>query len=238
MSVKGSLKPGYTIDAVQQQITEKLDSAEFPAGCRYEIKGESESIQSTFSDLLLMLVLAIVFIYLVMVAQFQSLLSPFIVMFTIPLAFTGGFIALFLCGMPVSVVSLIGLVLLVGIVVNNGIVFVDYANQQRKRGYDKREALLRAGKNRLRPILMTALTTIIALGTMVFDQSSGAELLRPMAITTIGGLLYSTLLTLFVVPAMFDLFHRKSKKKQDETKAPDTASEEVERLAEETGTNL
>ena len=238
VSVKGSLKPGYTIDAVQQQITEKLDSAEFPAGCRYEIKGESESIQSTFSDLLLMLVLAIVFIYLVMVAQFQSLLSPFIVMFTIPLAFTGGFIALFLCGMPVSVVSLIGLVLLVGIVVNNGIVFVDYANQQRKRGYDKREALLRAGKNRLRPILMTALTTIIALGTMVFDQSSGAELLRPMAITTIGGLLYSTLLTLFVVPAMFDLFHRKSKKKQDETKAPDTASEEVERLAEETGTNL
>ncbi len=146
-----------------------------------------------------------------MVAQFQSLLSPFIVMFTIPLAFTGAFLALFAARMPVSVVSLIGFVVLVGIVVNNGIVFVDYANQQRDKGMDTVEALILTGKHRLRPILMTALTTIIALSTTVFDTSAGGELMRPMAVTTIGGLLYSTLLTLFLVPALYKMFHRKNK---------------------------
>ena len=209
ISVTGSVTSGYAVGTVNQEIEKQLASLALPDGCRYEIGGENETIQSSFQDLYLMLVLAIVFIYLVMVAQFQSLLSPFIVMFTIPLAFTGGFLALFLCGQPISIVALIGFVILVGVVVNNGIVFVDYANQQMERGLDKRAALLATGKTRLRPILMTALTTIIALLTMALDPSSGAEMLRPMAITTIGGMAYATLLTLFVVPCIYDLLRRK-----------------------------
>lgn len=209
ISVTGSVQSGYAVGDVNQDIEKALANTSLAEGCRYEVAGENETIQSSFRDLYLMLVLAILFIYLVMVAQFQSLLSPFIVMFTIPLAFTGGFFALFLCGQPVSIVALIGFVLLVGVVVNNGIVFVDYANQQMERGMEKREALILTGKTRLRPILMTALTTIIALLTMALDPSSGAEMLRPMAITTIGGMTYATLLTLFVVPCIYDLLRRK-----------------------------
>ena len=215
VSVTASLKNGYNVGDVNDKISKQLDSLELPSGCRYELGGESESIKNTFSDLFLMLALAVVFIYLVMVAQFQSLLSPFIVMFTIPLAFTGGFLALLIARMPVSAVALIGLVLLVGVVVNNGIVFVDYTNQQMKAGCTKHEALLKAGRNRIRPILMTALTTILALCTMAFDPRSGAEMLRPMAVTTIGGLAYATILTLFLVPAMYDLLRRGPRKKKE-----------------------
>ena len=147
-----------------------------------------------------------------MVAQFQSLLSPFIVMFTIPLAFTGGFFALYFAGMPLSVVALIGLILLMGIVVNNGIVFVDYVNQMRRQGLSKREALLETGRDRIRPILRTALTTILAFTTMAFDQSAGAVMMKPLALTTIGGLIYATVLTLFIVPVLYDVFHRREAK--------------------------
>lgn len=228
-SVTASLKDGYLVGDVNTQIQEKIDAAVLPEGCRVEAGGESESMASTFKDLFLMLALAILFIYLVMVAQFQSLLSPFIVMFTIPLAFTGAFLGLFVARMPISVVSLIGFVLLVGIVVNNGIVFVDYANQQRAKGMGMMEALVLTGRHRLRPILMTALTTIIALSVTVIDTSAGGELMRPMAVTTIGGLLYSTLLTLFLVPSLYKLFHRKNKAvKMEETavnELPETVPE-------------
>ena len=156
-----------------------------------------------------MLVLGIVFIYLIMVAQFQSLKSPFIVMFTIPLAFTGGFIGLFITGFDISVVSLIGFVMLCGVVVNNGIVLVDYINQLRIEGMEKKEALVQAGKTRMRPILMTAITTIIGLFSMALGIGEGAEMMQPVAIVCIGGLLYATIMTLFIVPVMYDLFNRK-----------------------------
>ena len=156
-----------------------------------------------------MLVLGIVFIYLIMVAQFQSLKSPFIVMFTIPLAFTGGFIGLFITGFDISVVSLIGFVMLCGVVVNNGIVLVDYINQLRIEGMEKKEALVQAGKIRMRPILMTAITTIIGLFSMALGIGEGAEMMQPVAIVCIGGLLYATIMTLFIVPVMYDLFNRK-----------------------------
>ena len=149
-----------------------------------------------------------------MVAQFQSLLFPFIVKFTIPLAFTGGCWALFVTQTTVSVISWIGFVVLVGIVVNNGIVFVDYANQQVASGKTIHEALIQTGKDRLRPILMTALTTIIALIGMAFDTSMGSEMLKPIAITTIGGLLYSTLLTLIFIPVMYSFFRHDKKEKK------------------------
>ena len=161
-----------------------------------------------------MLVLAIVFMYLIMVAQFQSLKSPFIILFTIPLAFTGGFLGLFVSGSEISVIAMIGFVMLSGIIVNNGIVIVDYMNQLREGGMSKREAIIEAGKTRLRPVLMTALTTILALSTMVFSDDMGSEMAKPMSVVTIGGLTYGTLLTLVVIPCIYDIFNPERKKKK------------------------
>jgi HAE1 family hydrophobic/amphiphilic exporter-1 len=158
------------------------------------------------------MLLAIIFMFLIMVAQFQSLLSPFIILFTIPLAFTGGFFGLFFSGSEVSVIAMIGFVMLSGIIVNNGIVIVDFMNQLRENGMSKRQAIITAGKTRLRPVLMTALTTILGLSTMVFTNDMGSEMAKPMAIVTIGGLLYGTLLTLFVIPCVYDIFNREKKK--------------------------
>jgi len=232
LSISGTLKSGYDVNKVNAEIQDIIDDYDFPNGTRAVVSGEFEQINEAFEDLFMMLFLAIIFIYLVMVAQFQSLKSPFIVMFTIPLAFTGGFAALLLTGHKVSVISLIGMVMLVGVVVNNGIVFVDYANQQREKGMSVNEALVVTGRNRLRPIIMTALTTIIALFMMVFDTSSGAEMLRPLAITTVGGLTYATVLTLFLVPAMYVMFN-KDKKKKDEAVVETVAVVEAEENNEE-----
>ena len=148
-----------------------------------------------------------------MVAQFQSLLSPFIVMFTIPLAFTGGLLGLLVTRQILSVTSMLGFLILAGIVVNNGIVFVDYVNQLRLDGVDKRTALLETGRARIRPILMTAMTTILAMSTMALGVGMGSELSQGLSIVTIGGLLYATLLTLFIVPILYDIFHRREMKK-------------------------
>jgi len=161
----------------------------------------------------LMMVLAIIFMFLIMVAQFQSLLSPFIILFTIPLAFTGGFFGLYFSNSEVSVIALIGFVMLAGIIVNNGIVLVDYINNLREEGMEKKEAIMTAGRTRLRPVLMTALTTILAMSTMMFSHDMGADLSKPMAIVIIGGLTYGTLLTLYVVPCIYDIFNREKKVK-------------------------
>ncbi len=168
--------------------------------------GEDEMIMDAMGQLGLMLLLAIIFIYLVMVAQFQSLLSPFIIMFTIPLAFTGGFGALFLSNNEVSVIAMIGFIMLAGVIVNNGIVMVDFINQLRRQGMAKKEAIVESCKTRLRPILMTALTTILAMIPMALGMGDGGEMMQPMAITMIGGLVYGTLLTLVVVPCIYDIF--------------------------------
>ena len=163
-----------------------------------------------------MISLAIVFIYLIMVAQFQSLLSPFIVMFTIPLAFTGGLLALLLTGQDISIISMLGFLVLSGVVVNNGIVFVDYTNQLREENMSTREALIEAGKVRMRPILMTAITTILGLSTLALGVGTGAEMLQSLAIVSIGGLTYATILTLFVVPVMYEVFVKDKKHKRKE----------------------
>ena len=130
-------------------------------------------------------------------------------MFTIPLAFTGGLLGLFLTNNPVSVIAMIGFVMLSGIIVNNGIVLVDYINQLRKGGMEKKEAIAEAGMTRLRPIIMTALTTVLGLSTMAMGIGMGSDMVQPMAIVTIGGLIYGTLLTLVVVPCIYDIFNRK-----------------------------
>ncbi len=211
VTVSATLLDGYNIGLVSSDIEKALDDYVVPEGYKVTMTGENETINDSFKDLFLMLVLAIAFIYLIMVAQFQSLLSPFIVMFTIPLAFTGGFFALMIVGMPLSIVAFVGLIMLTGIVVNNGIVFVDYANQMREAGMSLTDALVKTGNDRLRPILMTALTTIIALSTTSLGAGSGTEMMQPMAITTIGGLIYATLLTLIFVPVLYAIFHPEKK---------------------------
>lgn len=215
MTVTASTEEGYNTTLLSRQVEQLLADYQAPEGYTVQISGEVETIQNAMVDLVKMIALALVFIYLIMVAQFQSLLSPFIVMFTIPLAFTGGLLALWLSGQQLSVIAMLGFLILAGVVVNNGIVFVDYANQLRLAGMEKRDALVLTGRRRIRPILMTALTTILAMSTMVFSQDMGAEMSRAMAIVTIGGLAYATLLTLFVVPVLYDLLFRKELKKVD-----------------------
>lgn len=214
VQVSAALTEGYNIGIVASRVEEKVAEYEMPEGYTLEFSGENETINDAMGQLMLMLILAVVFMYLIMVAQFQSLLLPFIIMFTIPLAFTGGLLGLYISRSEVSVVAVIGFVMLAGIIVNNGIVLIDYINQLREGGMEKREAILTAGKTRLRPVLMTALTTILAMSTMVFSQNMGSEMAKPMAIVTIGGLLYGTLLTLIVIPCIYDIFVRGTKRQK------------------------
>ena len=216
MSVTAEIASGYNIGLVSQDVQKILDKYTIPEGDTVEMKGEDERINEAMGQLLQMLALALVFMYLIMVAQFQSLLSPFIIMFTIPLAFTGGFLGLLVSNKPVSIVAMVGFVMLSGIIVNNGIVLVDYINQLRKDGMEKRAAIEEAGRARLRPIVMTALTTILGLVTMAMGMGMGADMVQPMAIVTIGGLIYGTLLTLFVVPCIYDILNRRHYKKDEE----------------------
>ena len=199
---------------VSNQVKKIVNKMDLPDGYQIEMNGENETVMESMKQVMLMMILAIAFMYLIMVAQFQSLKSPFIIMFTLPLAFTGGFAALVMTGNDVSIIAMIGMVMLAGIIVNNGIVFVDYVNQLRLDGVEKREALIETGVTRMRPILMTALTTILAMSTMVFSHDTGSDMSRGMAIVTIGGLAYATLMTLFVVPALYDIFYRKKEMKR------------------------
>jgi len=214
VTVTADVKDGFVVGDINADIQKIADKIDTPAGTEISIGGQNEMMTDTFKDLFIMMALAIVFIYLVMVAQFQSLLSPLIVMFTIPLAFTGGFFAMLITGTTLSAVSLIGLILLVGVVVNNGIVFVDYTNQLVNSGMAVREALVTAGRDRIRPILLTALTTIFAQIALCVDGSSAADMTRAMAVTSIGGLFYATILTLFLVPTLYELFHKGKKAKK------------------------
>lgn len=215
IGVTASVADGYNIGFVSGDVEKALQNYEMPSGYSFTMSGENETINEAMEQVYLMLLLALIFMYLIMVAQFQSLLSPFIIMFTIPLAFTGGFMGLVISGSEVSVIAMIGFVMLSGIIVNNGIVIVDYMNQLRAEGMEKKEAIVTAGKTRIRPVMMTALTTILALSTMAFSDDMGADMSKPMSVVTIGGLIYGTLLTLIVIPCIYDIFTRDRKKKED-----------------------
>ena len=216
VTVTATVADGYNVTHVTSAARQALGSVTLPDGITVEFNGENEQIMDAMGQLLLMLLLGVVLVYFIMVAQFQSLKSPFIVMFTIPLAFTGGFLALLVTGIEVSVISLIGFVMLVGIIVNNGIVLVDYINQQRLAGMERREAIIDAGVTRLRPILMTSLTTILGLIVTAAAKNAGTALMQPVAVVCIGGLLYATLMTLFVVPCMYEIMNRRDLRKVDE----------------------
>ena len=218
VAIKAAIEDGYIVDNVSAQVDKIVNDYEFPSGYEVENKGENQATSEAIGQVLLMLLLAVVLMYLIMVAQFQGLRAPFIILFTIPLAFTGGFLGLFISGSDVSVISMVGFVMLSGIIVNNGIVLVDYINQLRTKGegMEKKEAIAEAGGTRLRPILMTAITTILGLVPMVVSTNMGSDMARPMAIVVIGGLLYGTLLTLFVVPCMYDILGKKKMKSEAE----------------------
>lgn len=209
IAITGTLEDGYDIDSVSSAIKKRFDSEiNFAAyDSSYDFQGQMMLITETFNTVYLVLGLGVVLIYLVMVAQFQSLKSPLIVMFTIPLALSGCIFSLAITGMSISAPALIGAVILVGIIVNNGIVFVDYANQMVEEGMPVKDALIKTGHDRLRPIMMTAFTTIIGMATMAMDTTSAGAMIRPMAIAAMGGLFYASLLTLFVVPVMYSFLN-------------------------------
>ena len=217
LSITGTLKDGYTLTDVSNKAEKLFDEYKFPEGCSIEFAGSNKATMDAMSQLVLMLLLGVVLIYLIMVAQFQSLKSPFIIMFTIPLAFTGGFLGLLITGFDVSVVSLIGFIMLCGIIVNNGIVLVDYINRLRRDGKERVEAIVEAGKTRMRPILITALTTILGLSVMALGIGTGAEMMQPLAVVCIGGLIYATFMTLYIIPVIYDAFNKKELRKVEES---------------------
>ena len=209
VTVTASVEDGYNNALLTRQLTPLLESYELPSGYTMDLGGESETTTQMIEQMALVLALGLVLVYLIMVAQFQSLLSPFIILFTVPLAFTGGFLGLKFMGEPISMMALMGFMVLMGTVVNNGIVYVDYTNQLRIGGLSRHEALIAAGKTRMRPILMTALTTILAESALCIGDSLSSQLGRGMGIVIIGGLAYATLMTLFIVPVIYDILFKK-----------------------------
>ncbi|MCR4648535.1 MAG: efflux RND transporter permease subunit [Lachnospiraceae bacterium] len=216
ISVSAGIDDEHNITFVSNELQRRFDEMNLKDGYSIEMGGEDEMIRDAMKQLTLMLILAVIFIYLIMVAQFQSLLSPFIIMFTIPLAFTGGLFALFFTKNNVSVIGALGFVMLAGIIVNNGIVMVDFINQLRREGVSKKDAIVEAAKARLRPILMTTLTTVISMTTLALGIGGGSAMMQPMAIVMIGGLIYGTILTLIVVPCLYDIFNSNKSMRVDE----------------------
>jgi len=208
-TVSAYFEEGVNATLVSREAQKVAENFPLPDGYQLAVSGENTMVMEAMADMALMILLAIVLIYLIMVAQFQSLRSPFIVLFTIPIAFTGGLLALQITNTVLSIVSMIGFLVLTGVVVNNGIVFIDYVNQLRAEGMEMYDALVKTGVDRMRPILMTALTTILAMSTMAFGVGMGAEMSQGMAIVSIGGLSYATLLTLFLVPSLYAMLHKK-----------------------------
>ena len=213
VTVTADTLPGYNTTVQARQVKKTLDAYtltdEMPEGCSFDVGGESGNVNKMTNEMVQWLALALPFVYLVMVAQFQSLLSPFIVLFTIPLAFTGGLLGMLLTGQQLTMISLMGFIVLMGTVVNNGIVFVDYTNQLRLGGMERRAALIATGKTRMRPILMTTLTTVLAMLQTALSNDMAGQLMRGMCVVIICGLSYATLMTLYIVPLMYDILFKK-----------------------------
>ncbi len=232
LTVTGQIEDGYNVTLISSDVVDAvndyLDSEDFSAyggGYNVSFQGENEDILTAVNDLVIAGLIAIALVYMVMAIQFQSLLYPLIILGTVPLAFTGGMLALLVTNMNLSMVSIMGLIVLVGVVVNNGIVLIDYINKLREQGRGVKEAIVEAGKTRIRPIFMTALTTILALFIMALGIGQGSELLQPMAVTAIGGLIYATVLTLLVVPSIYALVNRKKIKVEEAKEAEANVNE-------------
>ena len=213
--ISANLAPGFDLAGVNSKIYDEIQKMKLPMDISYEIAGQNKEMETSLNSLMMALALAIFLVYIVMASQFESLVHPFIIIFTIPLAVIGVVIFLYLFSIPLSIVVFLGMIMLAGIVVNNAIVLVDYINYLRKSGVPKIEAVLQAGKVRLRPILMTTSTTVLGLFPMALGLGDGAEIRTPMAITVIVGLLVSTLLTLVVIPTVYNIFTRENQPEPD-----------------------
>jgi hydrophobic/amphiphilic exporter-1 (mainly G- bacteria), HAE1 family len=207
-AVVGGNLESRDLGSAARDIEARFAALDLPAGAKVTLAGQNRELAQSFGSLRFALLLAVFLVYLVMASQFESLLHPFVIMFTVPMAIVGVVLVLALTGTSVNVMVLIGLVVLAGIVVNNGIVLIDCANQLRAAGRPKVEALIQAGAIRLRPILMTALTTVIGLLPMALGLGEGAEVRSPLALTLIGGMISSTILTLIVLPVVYATFDR------------------------------
>jgi HAE1 family hydrophobic/amphiphilic exporter-1 len=209
---------GRDLGSVVSDIKKRIAPIErsFPAGYFLEFGGQYEEMQEAFLIMIGAFLLATLLVYMIMASQFESFKYPLIIMFTIPLALIGVVLALLIAGKPINLPVLIGFVMLGGIAVNNGIVMVDYINQLKRKGLEKKEAILQACAVRLRPVLITAFTTILGMLPMALSTSAGAEMRAPMAITVVGGLVTTTFLTLFIIPIIYSLFDRVKFKKEKE----------------------
>jgi len=202
------------LNVLAEQIQSKINKMEIPPDVYVQMSGAVEDLQESMRDLTLLLVLSIILTYLVMASQFESMRTPFIIMFSIPFAFSGVILAHLLTGTTMSVISMVGGVMLVGIVVKNAIVLVDYINLMRDRGLELKESIVVSGKSRLRPVLMTSLTTILGMLPLAMSKGSGSEIWSPMGIAVIGGLIFSTVVTLVLVPVIYLMMLRRSERRK------------------------
>lgn len=219
ITVESSLGAGVALGDVVAEAQRLIDDYPLPDGVDLELGGTVEDQGDAFSDLGMLFVLIILLVYIVMATQFESLKFPFIIMFTIPFACTGVFLALWMTSTPLSLIALIGAIMLVGIVTKNGIVMVDYMNLLIERGAEVSEAVVAGGKSRLRPVLMTSFTTILGMLPLAIGTGAGSETWQPMGIAVIGGLTFSTILTLFIVPALYSILVNRSQRKAREQQA-------------------
>ena len=216
VTVQSTVGDGYALGDVVNDVAAVLADYDVPEGVALEVGGSMEDMQDMMTDFMTLLILVVLLVYIVMATQFESLKMPFIIMFTLPFAFTGVFFALLVTNTPLSMIAMIGAIMLVGIVTKNGIVMVDYTNLLIERGVPTREAVVASGKSRLRPVLMTSITTILGMLPMALGLGDGSELWQPMGIAIIGGMTFSTLLTLFVIPVLYTMFQlRKDKQSQE-----------------------
>jgi multidrug efflux pump subunit AcrB len=198
---------------VAADIKGVLKDIDLPAGMRTDVTGDVEDLEETFMQMTFLILLGVVLVYMIMTGQYEAFLDPFVIMFSVPFALTGAIAALLVTGMYLSLQGLLGIVMLVGTVVNNAIVLVDYVNLLRARGYTMRDALIEGGERRLRPILMTTLTTILGMLPMALSRGEGAEIWRPLAVSVIGGLSFSTLVTLVLIPVVYSIVEEKIRRK-------------------------
>jgi hydrophobic/amphiphilic exporter-1 (mainly G- bacteria), HAE1 family len=230
-------KSSTNLGDISKQVDEKIEEMDLPEETEVVFSGDRELLESSIDDLVLAFILAIILIYLVMAAQFESLKYPFVIMFTVPLMVIGVAVALTATRTPISLTVIIGIIVLAGIVVNNAIVIVDYINQKKERGLNPHEAIVLSVKDRARPILMTALTTILGLIPLALGIGEGTEINQPMGITVIGGLISSTFLTLFVIPVVYSFFDRDFRRRNRMVATPDGHLVPAYLLKEHTGTD-
>ena len=228
ITVKSSLGAGVALGEVVARAQQLIDEYPTPEGVDLEVGGTVEDQGDAFSDLLMLFGLIVILVYIVMATQFESLKFPFIIMFTIPFAFTGVFVALWMTSTPLSLIALIGAIMLVGIVTKNGIVMVEYMNLLIERGAGVFDAVIAGGKSRLRPVLMTSFTTILGMVPLAIGTGAGSETWQPMGIAVIGGLTCSTILTLFIVPALYSVMVNRSQRKERQRIAKLQASHQAD----------